>query len=778
MTSTNAAHENAVVKRGRVDSGGRGVEADNDATMDNAGSDVGLKADVGAVAGLKADVGAVAGEEDAAVTGDQPPSPLARLEADLRACNGACAKHLLDQDVFERAFDHDADFLGCFQARYGEPPEQCMALCRPGSDAPVALVGISKDHLLVLTASGDVHGFPCTAATEEEQALMNRHWGLRDMAALNQPERLGKMQLDGFVKRLYGTSCPIDDELVGAGRGISKVTMMEPDRVGPMKALFDGCALEAPGGNLCFFHVHSLERISNLVPSVAMAMNPATGKFCALSRGGHLIQGDFNVVGPRAFKSDWSADVLMQEAMAEYWSPRANKQFTDLMCVLENKFSLLRVRASPDADEPAYVISNMDDATKFFGLIPVWKLNAKHQLERVNLVSHWRTNCAPRMVERMFFDPSKPPLLNGSNFNLFRGWSCRPVPPADRSKPCPLIMELFLDVYCQGGQKLLNFFLDCLAYKFQRPGEKLGVCIVLRGGMGTGKSSFIEILREICGAHVMETSSIDRLTGRFNSHLADKMFLALNEAFFAGNHKDAAIIKSFISEDRMMLEPKFVNAQEMRVSCDLIMTTNAKWVVQAARENRRYLILDTSGRKPKAFYDALHANRAREAGELFWSSLNRRLPDGFNPSRHLQEMTPTRGAVDQLLQGQQGTIINLFLEQLKAGEWTLETIRGFPAPFIAAEPVKVETQRLLEGFQNLIRTNQALTRYGDNEELDVKFTQMTTVNMLTRNLNKLFGKDVIKSDRGEYQIPAAAVLRSAFAKVTLGDAEYDWTEDQ
>jgi len=710
-------------------------------------------------------------------------APIALLEAHLRACTCLCAKHILDKDVFECEIDDStvkSDVVNCFEARYGEPPEHTMALCVPGVDngQPLALVGVSKNHVLVVSASGDVHGFPCAAASGAEEALMNRQWGLHDLAILNHPEHLGKKHFQDLVRRIFGTSCSISDELFGTGRGVSKVVRMEDGKTEPMTALFNGCAFGVPGDNLSFFFLHSLQGVSSTMPSMALAVHLSTGKYCALSRHGHLIQGDLNVDGPRAFKSDWSADVLMGEAMVEYWSPQANRPFKDTMAVLENKFSLLRVRSAPDDDEPAYVISSMKDGEHILGLIPVWKRNSYEDLVRVNLVEDWLSNDVPRMVERMFFDPSKPPLLNGSDFNLFRGYGCQPVPPADRNNPCPIIMELFSEVYCRDDQELLDFFLDCLAYKFQNPGVKLGICIILRGGMGTGKSSFIAILRKICGAHVMETSSIDRLTGRFNSHIVDKMFLALNEAFFAGNHKDAAIIKSFITEPRMVLEPKFVNPQEVKICCDLIMTTNAKWVAQAARQNRRNLILDTSAQKPKWFYDALHANLDREVCELFWFLLNRRLPAGFNPSRHLQEMTPTIGAVDQLLQGQQGTIINYFLEQLQAGECTLEHHYS-PVPFFSAKPVKVKAERLLGAFQTLLRSNQWLARYGDNEELDVKFTQLSSVHTLTKNFRKLFGvdeedKDVIPNVRGTYEIPGVDVLRKAFAKMTLGIDEYDW----
>jgi len=91
-------------------------------------------------------------------------------------------------------------------------------------------------------------------------------------------------------------------------------------------------------------------------------------------------------------------------------------------------------------------------------------------------------------------------------------------------------------------------------------------------------------------------------------------------------------------------------------------------------------------------------------------------------------------------------------------------------PF-SAESVTVNAKKLLEGFKNLLKTNQWLARYGDNEELDVTFTQPNAVDGLTKNFAKLFGKDVIKNVRGVYEIPGVDLLRKAFAWMTLGNAQ-------
>ena len=56
-------------------------------------------------------------------------------------------------------------------------------------------------------------------------------------------------------------------------------------------------------------------------------------------------------------------------------------------------------------------------------------------------------------------------------------------------------------------------------------------------------------------------------------------------------------------------------------------------------------------------------------------------------------------------------------------------------------------------------------------------THVDTVHMLMKKFATLFGKGVIKSLKGEYHSPPVDALRQAFADVTLGDVEYDWTRE-
>jgi len=73
-------------------------------------------------------------------------------------------------------------------------------------------------------------------------------------------------------------------------------------------------------------------------------------------------------------------------------------------------------------------------------------------------------------------------------YNLFRGWGIQPV-----SGDCSIIEDHILHVVAGGDQKKADFILDWCAHMVQRPWEKPGVALVLRGKKGTGKTLLTQL---------------------------------------------------------------------------------------------------------------------------------------------------------------------------------------------------------------------------------------------------------------------------------------------
>jgi phage/plasmid-associated DNA primase len=90
------------------------------------------------------------------------------------------------------------------------------------------------------------------------------------------------------------------------------------------------------------------------------------------------------------------------------------------------------------------------------------------------------------------------------------------------------------------------------------PCRKPGVALVLRGRQGTGKTVLVDILRTIIGpANTLVTPDKDRILGRFNSAIMNKILLVGEEMLFAGDRATTDKLKHLITGQTIPVEFKF-----------------------------------------------------------------------------------------------------------------------------------------------------------------------------------------------------------------------------
>jgi hypothetical protein len=178
-------------------------------------------------------------------------------------------------------------------------------------------------------------------------------------------------------------------------------------------------------------------------------------------------------------------------------------------------------------------------------------------------------------------------------YNLFRGWGIQPV-----SGDCSIIENHILEVVAGGDQKKANFILDWCAHMVQRPWEKPGVALVLRGKKGTGKTLFTQLIVRCVGdRNALVTANGKQLFGQFNWHLADKLLIVAEEAFFVGNHELNDRLKHLLTGDTFEAEQKFGQRVSMKSMHRVIMASNHDQVVAATDDERRFVVCDVSDDK-------------------------------------------------------------------------------------------------------------------------------------------------------------------------------------
>lgn len=236
---------------------------------------------------------------------------------------------------------------------------------------------------------------------------------------------------------------------------------------------------------------------------------------------------------------------------------------------------------------------------------------------------HKRRHQYPKGV---VFDPSGKHAKEGA-LNLWQGFAVEAKRGSWRR-----LREHMLTVLCRGDEDHLCYLLDWIARMLQQPARQGEVAVVMRGGEGTGKGTLARVLLRIVGQHGVPISSSRHLTGNFNAHLRDCVFLFADEAFFAGDKSHVGVLKSIITEPHLTIESKYQNAITSPNYLHLMMASNEEWVVPASVGARRFFVLEVDDSRigDAAWFNELWEEMENGGYEALLWDMTRRDLSGFN----------------------------------------------------------------------------------------------------------------------------------------------------
>ncbi|MDO5758361.1 MAG: DUF5906 domain-containing protein [Rhodobacterales bacterium] len=238
----------------------------------------------------------------------------------------------------------------------------------------------------------------------------------------------------------------------------------------------------------------------------------------------------------------------------------------------------------------------------------LYKLNANNRVKVRNreatepVTSAWMRHPSRRTYAGgLVFNPKATPA---GSYNIWRGWAAQPDPDAS----CALFLAHVQDVICVGSERDYRWLLGWMAHIVQKPEQKPGTAVVLRGTKGAGKDTFGDYLGALLGRrHHVKIAQPDHLTGRFNAHLENGLLLHLEEGFWAGDKAGGGVLKNLITCPTLQIERKGIDPYEIEHFARLLITSNEDWVVPATPGERRYFVLDVSPTRAKdtAYFAAI-----------------------------------------------------------------------------------------------------------------------------------------------------------------------------
>lgn len=191
------------------------------------------------------------------------------------------------------------------------------------------------------------------------------------------------------------------------------------------------------------------------------------------------------------------------------------------------------------------------------------------------------------------------------------------------------------DNVCTGHGDWCTYLLKFLACMVQYPGRLPGVAIVLRGEEGVGKTCVYDYVKRVFRpTDTVLVSGSNDLTASFNAHLAAKVWVCADEAFFAGDPRVFGQLQSMITSEELLLHPKGIDRYKIDNCMHLLIVSNHDWVVRASKEARRYFVLEVGKDHQRDFtyFNAITRQMDHEGGTaaMLYDLLHMDLSD-FNP---------------------------------------------------------------------------------------------------------------------------------------------------
>lgn len=260
--------------------------------------------------------------------------------------------------------------------------------------------------------------------------------------------------------------------------------------------------------------------------------------------------------------------------------------------VVDGKFRIIN-----EEDETNIYLMTKKDFTDAYQHMKILSLSEDNKPKNFPITELWLNYQDPRRYKGIIFDPSKLYDRDDEYYNPWRGFAIiSGIGDVER------FLDYVLKIVVSNDQEHYEWLMDWCAHIFQKPWEKPGTCVVLRGLEGIGKSFFAETIGQLISGrknnkknnYYFKTSNPEHIMNHFNDHIANVILLHLEETFYAGDKKGAHLIKDFVAGDELSIGQKHLSTRMSRNYMRLIMNGNDDWLVLAGKESRRFAVFDVS----------------------------------------------------------------------------------------------------------------------------------------------------------------------------------------
>jgi Family of unknown function (DUF5906)/CHC2 zinc finger len=309
-------------------------------------------------------------------------------------------------------------------------------------------------------------------------------------------------------------------------------------------------------------------------------------------------------------------------------------------------------------------------------------------LKRVTWSKAWLTARDRRQYSGIEFSPpgdGGESMATPGYLNLWSGFAYTPA-----ETPDPMRYKTFRDHLLNnvagGDQAVFRWVFGFFAHIVQRPRERLGVALVLRGGQGAGKTIVGGIVGGLFPQHYFLVDDPRYVTGQFNAHMATCLLLQADEAVWAGDKAAEGRLKGLITSTIQQIEAKGIDPIRLPNYVRLIMTSNEDWVVPAGKDERRFAVLDVDPRcaQDHAYFAEMTAEMKNGGYEHLLGALLRFPLDSVD----LRKIPRTAALLEQKIRS---------LDSIESW-WFARLCAGAPLRCLSEWKAKIPTNDLFEDY--------------------------------------------------------------------------------
>jgi hypothetical protein len=190
-------------------------------------------------------------------------------------------------------------------------------------------------------------------------------------------------------------------------------------------------------------------------------------------------------------------------------------------------------------------------------------------------------------------------IIDGNTMNLWQGFKVAARKPAGKSgaKGCSLLFDHGLKIICSGNEEHYDYLIKREAFIAQRR-TRTEISVGLQTeAEGTGKGLWSRAMNHLYGIYAMEIQNPDHVVGKHNPHLEKLLRLTADEALFALNPLHRNALYNLITEPRITIEPKFVNAYPADNYLNIDVISNADHFIPVSGFARRFFVPTVSQEK-------------------------------------------------------------------------------------------------------------------------------------------------------------------------------------